>query len=630
MPTADEFRTVFLAARAQDEMSSVPLKKSFHAKAALYRPRRCLVAAALIASPFFGCSGSSGGGPPPVTNTVLARVLFVGSSSVDTTPDPGDRVILAFNGQVNLAGQLQASDLSLSDGNLGDPLAAPTLLTSTSIQIVLGPGTTFTPGTTTLAINGEQRVITDSVGAPVPGSAGKTIMIGDGDNPTIASLTLSGIPTELNGEGPKGGTLQVARTGFTIDASYSDATSAIDPTSIVLYADKQVGQIPAGANLLGGLSGTPGATSMSLTVPGSFPFPDGDITLKLGLSDISGMAATPRSFAFKVRFLSNDVDPFEAGQTWYLDLSRDVEEITSSGSGTITLSVTPGANGTADFTELLTVYGLRSNDPIANVSGAKDSNEVVLQLLQQEILADLDAIYAGTGVVFTFTAPGTFPPKVKVLAYSGSGFSQISIAGAPSLANALGLAYFDPHNTTHENNTLVPPDESNRLGVFCYTIADGAINLSGTYFRSTFDPILKGRGTPIGEEKTNDKARLQAMLVGTTTGDQRHIDIWTAISRFARLIAVATGHECGHSMGLVEDDRQPAGLYGGLDNQGKVIFPGSTSGHLDLSSTSVFPFGAQEIMSPGIAFDTANHPSTAFNPLLRGYLLRQVIYNNNN
>jgi hypothetical protein len=95
-----------------------------------------------------------------------------------------------------------------------------------------------------------------------------------------------------------------------------------------------------------------------------------------------------------------------------------------------------------------------------------------------------------------------------------------------------------------------------------------------------------------------------------------------ALERMAGLIAVTVAHETGHSMGLVKDGAMPDGLYGG----DPVNFPGSTPGHIDLGSTSLFPALSQEVMSPSISFEATASPFTAFNRLELSYLRERVFY----
>jgi hypothetical protein len=84
---------------------------------------------------------------------------------------------------------------------------------------------------------------------------------------------------------------------------------------------------------------------------------------------------------------------------------------------------------------------------------------------------------------------------------------------------------------------------------------------------------------------------------------------------------VITAHECGHSVGLVEDNPMPNGLYGG-----NATFPGSSPGHI--RAAALFPPGAINVMTPVLSFGLTINPATAFNSLNLAYLREQAFYGN--
>ena len=75
-------------------------------------------------------------------------------------------------------------------------------------------------------------------------------------------------------------------------------------------------------------------------------------------------------------------------------------------------------------------------------------------------------------------------------------------------------------------------------------------------------------------------------------------------------------------MGLVRDGAPPTGLYGNIPS----AFPGSDSGHIDLSHSGLLPLAAQNVMSPTISYQAALSLGTCFNPLNRAWLREQVLY----
>ena len=70
------------------------------------------------------------------------------------------------------------------------------------------------------------------------------------------------------------------------------------------------------------------------------------------------------------------------------------------------------------------------------------------------------------------------------LPYGGIGYSQISIGGSASTLGVLGIAIFDPHNATQNDDTLTD-FQGLRLGIFLHTIADAGLgSAQSTAFRA--------------------------------------------------------------------------------------------------------------------------------------------------
>ena len=585
--------------------------------------QRFPVAAALFAL-LAACGGGGGGGATDAAPTIVTAA-FLGSGS----PAAGDTVLLTFSEPVTLvAGTLLTdADLVLSGGaSLGTVTLAPTLSSSNTVAVTLGSGVSFVPNTTTVALGPANDCVRDA--SSRLGTGGSPVVIGtsDGSAPTITQLTIAGIDAALNGTGPAGGTLQVPANGWAIDLRYSD-NSGVDPNATSLTANVAVGTAsgsqPAGTNLrpfLTTISAT--SSSASYRVPTTTTFPAGAVTLSCLVADVSGLGSTPATFAATVRPFTDNLRPFEtstnASQIWFLDFTRDVESYTTSAiSGGATVAVAGGASGTSDFDELLRVLGLHTVSPIANVQGGSNSNQVVTTRFRAELLADLAEFYDGANVTFTTTQPsGTFGTASSV-AYNSFGYSQISVAGAPTSAGQLGVAIFDPNNTTQNDDTRTDFNGL-RLGVFLYTIVkSGFESGSSTPFRQTFNTFAPALGGLAIGNNGQDGQRLTGALV-----DARSAAIDEAIADFARFTAVVAAHECGHSMGLVQNGAMPAGLYG----NDTTNFPGSSDGHI--RNTALFPAGSTNIMSPTLAWSTSLGASTGFNSLNLAYLQEQVYYGN--
>ncbi len=363
-------------------------------------------------------------------------------------------------------------------------------------------------------------------------------------------------------------------------------------------------------------TGPPGALSASLTVGTSVQFSDGAQTLTLTVTDTTGNVSQPRNLPLIIKNATNALVPLESGNLWYLDLTRDLDTISSSGSTTITISTSNTPNTVPDFLEELLILGLRSATPIANVSGSRNSNDVALDYMKSKVLEQLALLYPSISVSFTFNDPGSFGSQ-QIVSYESGTHSRMAI-GSQAIGGQLGLALFDPHNKFHEDDTGL--FSTLRLGVFPLTAIQATVNTLGSPFRLTYDAFIKGRGTPIGNQASDGTRLLNIEAGGSTVLDQRQADMQTALFRWARFIAVVTAHECAHSMGLVKDGAQPVGLYGGL-----AQFGGS-AGHLDLSGTTIFPAGAQEVMTSAISFQKSYHTGTGFNALFLSYFRHLGIY----
>ncbi len=578
-----------------------------------------------------GGGGGGGGGTLDSLAPTIASATFVGSGG---SPVAGEGLVLAFSEDVQLVTGviLDDQDLDISTGTLGAVNSPPTLLSSRTMRIDLGAGVNFAPGTTTIALNSSNDAVEDLSGNLGDSGTPQTINSGDGDTPSIDSLTLNAIHPELNGTGPAGGNLQVPRTGFDIDITYSDPSSPISPAATTIEAD--VGVVvsgmtrAAGSNLTDALVINSSPSAATLTVPPSVVFPSGSITLTVIVADSSGMSSAPAGFSFRTVGAIASNRPFESQQVWFLDTSRDLESyvVSTSGSAVSEISIDSNPNARADLEDLFEIVGLYSATPIPNVSGLLDSNQLVLARVQATIVAELGALFPGVNLAFTFTAPGTFPGGSSSIPYGSFSFSQICIAGAADTvpSGVLGSALFDPRNA-FQNNDCLENFNGIRLGIFVHTLVRIGYLSGGpsSTFRSTYDPLTPAiGGIPVGDD-ASDADRLNGILV-----DARSMQIDNAIFRLSRVIAVVLAHECGHSMGLVTNGPMPNGLYGN-DPVNFPLSPGlpaaAADGHIE--TLSQFPPGSQNIMSPAISFDAALSNSTGFNSLILSYLKEQALYN---
>ena len=582
----------------------------------------CVVFLASLAA----CGGGGGPGGDGRQPTLVAAI-HVGSS---TAAASGDALLLVFSEPVNVIGStlLDDADLVLApSGTLGTVTTLPTLDNDRTVRVIVGNGVSFTSGADTIGIIDGIDGVADLSGLAPLATAPVAISSGDGDAPVVSFLTLNGIPAALNGTGSAGGTLQVPRGGFTIDAAWSDATSPINGLSSLITADVPVGTpsgtVPSGENLVSQLTGTFTASTGSFVVPTTFAFPEAPVTVSLYARDTSGQLSAPATFSFRVRAITDALRPFEtnvnAQQVWFLDRSRDIESFSVNLANAATpVEVSSSANGRSDIEDLFLVTGLLSSTPIPNVLSGQNSNDLVLVRFDAALTGRPSTLYEDTKVNFVLTSPGAFPNASSV-PYNQATFSRICLAGAerPSgTSGILGIAIYDPHNATQNDNCLTDFLGTQRLGIFLHTLVNAGFQEPGiSLFRTTYDPFTPARGgTAIGDD-ASDGARLL-----DPSFDARAATMDAAIVAMAQAAAIIVAHECGHSMGLVVDGAMPAGLYGDMS----AFFAGSTSGHI--RNAALFPVGSTNVMSPALSFQAMQSTFTAFNDLNLAFLMEQVLH----
>lgn len=600
-----------------DMVRTTPSHRAF----APMSPRRSPVPLALLLA-LAACGGGRRGGGDTAPPALLSA-YFVGAGTV---PVAGDSLRFFFSEDVALVGTalLTDADFALSSGaTLGAVTAAPTLISARVVALTLGAGVALTTSST-LTLGANNDAIIDRVGNLGKAAAAVAITKGDGDDPVVTALTLSGVDDLSNGNGTARGTLQVPQNGFTIDLAYRDLTAGIDPAAMVISADISVGvgsqALPANANLVSSLALiSADAASASYLVPPTMVFPPSMFTLTAYVRDASGTVSAPRTFTARATQLADELRPFETSangtQLWFLDLGRDLESYTlvNTTADRYTLTITSTPNGSADVLELFPALGLHGGNSAINTT--------VTALWKARILAELAGFFPGVNVTFTYTSPGAFPTGQTAVAYQSLGFSRICIAGAPTEAGTLGLAQFDPNNET-QNDNCANDTLGRRTGVFVHTMVDNTSALRGpstTLFRSTYDPLRAVfNNRPIGDADDG----FDGERVAGTRNDARTTIINNAIGRLARFVAMVTAHEVGHSMGLVKNGAMPTGLYGG----DAVNFPDSSAAHIKMPTT-LFPAGSINIMSPAVNLDLATGAATAFNSLNLAYLRERVLYN---
>ncbi len=246
--------------------------------------------------------GSSGDGTAPV---------IIGAALDGSGPGPvaGDTLVMFLSENVGLAmgAGLDDLDLELSLGTLGTVAGPPTLLAPRAVEIVLGPGVSFTSGIDTITFRMGNDAIRDLSGLFGTGGTPVVVTLGDGDSPTITAVTINGIDALLNGTGPAGGTLQTPRNSFTINITATDPTSPIDPPEVTTNFLVTVGGVPrfAGTDISGDLTLSQLGSTYSYLVPSNVLFTAITNTLTILVRDTTGMISTPVNFTLSVRSITD-------------------------------------------------------------------------------------------------------------------------------------------------------------------------------------------------------------------------------------------------------------------------------------------------------------------------------------
>ncbi len=386
---------------------------------------------------------------------------------------------------------------------------------------------------------------------------------GDPDTtaPTLL-VTLNDIPDDMND-------LLVAPPDAFLITIEIDAGggSLIDPESLVVTSDQDVGPFAAGTDLAREFGRSP--TRAVWEVPPGYDLARTTHTLSVTLADLAGNEAS-ESFRFAVRdFVFGP--PLGNPQTVFVDFSQD-------------RSLGPEV----DFIEDLREYGLSS-------ASAPEIESSVLDLVTDTIVSRMNTQYGrgmngeatadSANVVFTDIEP------------SGS-HSRICVGGrSPSGASFLGAATFD------ENNVIEASDEcatGNQFGVFPQAIEDlWGDDPDYQALFAALDPDLGG--TPVGEHPEDADIFGPGFTPATATREQlnRLQPIGSAFDAFVWTVATATSHEVGHMLGLVKDRNPPEGCFGDSLNHNRTPGGQHPSGNFIMNHGGSFSFAEVAGLMPG-------------------------------
>jgi len=404
---------------------------------------------------------------------------------------------------------------------------------------------------------------------------------GDVDvTPPSLLVTLNDIPDDMND------LLVVPPDRFEITLLYdAGGHSVVDPASLSVISDHDIGPHPAGSELASYFDVTP--TRAAWEVPEGSDLARTSHALSVSLRDVAGNAVAA-SFGFAVRDFQWNA-PLAQPQTIFLDFDQD-------------RSLGPEI----DFIESLRVYGLSSATQPAIEAGMRT-------MMVNEITLRVQAYYAkgvdSANITFVSEAPaGTY--------------SRICIGGeSPQGASILGAASLDLHNISKSTDECALAAQ---FGIFPHALdnlwgndpdmqqAFAAVDPSfgGTRFgEHPLDPI-------IGSPDFN-------ILKGTASELERFIEILYAADAFAQAIATATAHEVGHMVGLTAPGPAPAGLWGGTTGaratHNVTVSGGTPSSNYLMNAGGSFSFGSLT--------GRGGHPLPEFRALNWAYLRGRITLN---
>jgi hypothetical protein len=387
----------------------------------------------------------------------------------------------------------------------------------------------------------------------VPHRAGPTRDEAADTQPPHLRVTLEHIPEAMNR------LIVVPPERFRITLTFDAAGgSPVNPDSLVVRSDRDMGPFPRGANLAPAFDMT--QTGAIWQIPDGFDLDRTTHSLTVSLRDRAGNEAVEH-YAFAVRDFAFG-PPLGRPQLVLLDFDRD-----------------RGLGPLPDFVEDLRSFGLSSG-------AAPDIEEQMLGICKSHILEKMNLQYGrkpdgsegadSANVRFLSTAP-ELP------------HSRLCVGGeSPRSAEILGAVAFDAHNLIENSDECATP----AFGVFPQALDD--LWWSDPDFTSVFAPLSPERGgIPVGEHALDASifaADFDADIA--SPAQEARIDrIAVALAAFSGAVATAASHEVGHMLGITAAGPAPAGHFGdnlnhNLDPEGRL--PRQTS-----------------IMNPGSSFSFA-------------------------
>ncbi len=440
-------------------------------------------------------------------------------------------------------------------------------------------------------------------------------------DPEIEALTLGAIPNSMNGSTPyavPGGLsafmLRVPTYGFalSIETEPGPGGASVDPATLEVTCNRDLGSALAGTDLSTLFSGDD--DGQSAVLPASHALPIGVSVFSARVRDVYGNISTWATIALESNPGTSGNLPFDWLDRWWIDFGMDQFAITASGTSSVSVVVTPGANGTPDHIEDLRICGLQSENPLA-ACVAIGTNARVRGWAEQEVVGRLREAY---GADFDGDTAG-FAPNLEFTLEQAGSTSGIRIGGddvEPGFA--LGRAFFDARNAGPNMN------RGPNLGVFSTNLIQFYVNTY--YFRQRFQTLMPGIGTPVGEDSWDvivlDPNFDRFSPTNHVVANYRYDAIWNAIEAWGRANAVIAAHEIGHSIGLCANGPPPFGLFGGVTSA-SFSGPYTSSFHLDTPGNN--------LMASALSFSSSLITGSSgyrFNELNEAYLRHWTLLGN--
>jgi hypothetical protein len=477
------------------------------------------------------------------------------------------------------------------------------------------------------------------------------------DPPTV-SLTVNGIPAEMNGSLPylandgewRDFRLSLPTHGFRWDVHYDCPCGCALLQPVTAVSSVSAGDVLAGESLSHLFEQAAGR--LEWLVPAEYALGAGtDVLLSATVEDRCGQIAEPADLTVEVHPMTRDLHPFLPQDPWLIVWKRDHRaiQLAADGAGMVVQS-SPGANGRFDFLEDLWLLGLGTEVPLDDFAVfdcgvVQGGNECIAWRILEAVRAKsyqffykaADGTDTGQSADIVFFIqdeddapdPTTFQYETLTGLETERRFSMIGLGGGDLGQSLLGLSEsLDLRNIGNENNA--------RSGFGCLTTSLfryllGAMgNDPGLYSLASMilgDVVPGLGGLPLGLHPEDVLVLdLTIPLNALSLEAQRRRNAYDFMVEGLGLgLAALLVHEIGHSVGLVPYGPPPHGLFGGEKLASFVENPaGCTGPHTDTKGFNLMQAGPGSGNGFQVSLDMLTS-SIGFNELNESYLRGRLI-----